>query len=244
MRAAGSCSAFCSRFPLHSWRFGWCSGNDNRLHILRGALLLTASICGMHYFAMLASDFVRVDVEISIAAPILPSQIMAIVVSLVVFGIIASSLLVAVPDRQERPNDESGAAPIGPAGKASVDASPDPGQAADPRSKWGRLTVVKENRTIFLDMDEVVYIQADAHYSSVHSADDSYFCHLSLSDLEKRLPEGTFLRVHRSFIVNASKVKGFEQTRDHGKLLFDREGKQSVPISRRRFREIHTAFEA
>ena len=220
----------------------WLAFRNERLHILWSASLLTISISGMHYFAMLASNFVPSDVEISTSTPILPGETMAIVVSLVVFGIVASALLVAVPDRRGARNQERTAGP-----EESISRVPAIGETASEQGvtvqrKSEKLAVMKENRTIFLDLNEIVYIQADAHYSSVYDMKMHYFCDLSLSDLEKRLPEDTFLRVHRSFIVNTSKVKGLERTRDHGKLLFDREGKNSVPISRRRFREIHAVF--
>ena len=220
----------------------WVAFRKERLHILWSASLLTISISGMHYFAMLASNFVPSDVEISTSTPILPSETMAIVVSFVVFGIIASALLIAVPDRQGA-RDKGGV----PEPEESISQVPaigetvsEQGVAVHPKS--GKLAVMKENRTIFLDLDEIAYIKADAHYSSVYDMRTHYFCNLALSDLEKRLPEHAFLRVHRSFIVNTGKVKGLERTGDHGKLLFDREGTNSVPISRSRFREIHAVF--
>ena len=220
----------------------WVAFREERLHILWSASLLTISISGMHYFAMLASNFVPGDVVISTATPILPSETMAIVVSFVVFGIIASALLIAVPDRQGA-RDEGGIAEP----EDSISQVPAVGhiiseQGVAVRPKSGKLAVMKENRTIFLDLDEIAYIKADAHYSSIYDMKTHYFCDLSLSDLAKRLPEETFLRVHRSFIVNTSKVQGLERTGDHGKLLFDREGTNSVPISRSRFREINAVF--
>ena len=163
---------------------------------------------------------------------------MVIVVSLVVFGIIASALLVAVPEARGARSQERVPEPEVPVSPVPVTGETASQPEVTVRTKSENLAVMKENRTIFLDLDEIVYIQADAHYSLVHDTKVHYFCNLSLSDLEKRLPEDRFLRVHRSFIVNTNKVKGLERTGDHGKLLFDREGKNSVPISRRRFREI------
>ena len=224
----------------------WVAFRKERLHILWSATLLTISISGMHYFAMLASNFVPGDVVISTATPILPSETMAIVVSLVVFGIIASALLIAVPDRQGARDEECIVEPEDSISQVPavghIISEQEQGVAVHPKS--GKLAVMKENRTIFLNYDEIAYIRADAHYSSVYDMKTHYFCDLSLSDLEKRLPEETFLRVHRSFIVNTSKVKGLERTGDHGKLLFDREGTNSVPISRSRFREINAVFGA
>ncbi len=220
----------------------WVAFRNERLHILWSASLLTISISGMHYFAMLASNFVPSGVVISISTPILPSETMAIVVSFVVFGIIASALLIAVPDRQGARDEEGIAEPEDFISRVAAIGQTISEQSVAVHPKSGKLAVMKENRTIFLDFDEIAYIKADAHYSSVYDMNAHYFCDLSLSDLDKRLPQDTFLRVHRSFIVNTRKVKGLERTGDHGKLLFDREGTNSVPISRSRFREIHAIF--
>ena len=221
----------------------WLAFRNERLHILWSASLLTVSISGVHYFAMFASSFVASDVEISMSTPLLPEETMVIVVSLVVFGIVASALLVAVPEARGARSQRRVTEPEEPVVPAPVTGETASQPEVPVRTKPENLAVTKENRTIFLDLDEIVYIQADAHYSLVHDMKVHYFCNLSLSDLEKRLPEDKFLRVHRSFIVNTNKVKGLERTGDHGKLLFDREGKNSVPISRRRFREILEVFE-
>ncbi len=217
--------------------------NHARLHIAVGALLLTISMCGIHYFAMLASDFVPSEVSVTLTAPILPSQEIAIVVTLVVFGIIGASLLAVMPDVPIGPGARRGAPAVG-AGPviAGTELAARAGGEAAGAAAVEKLAVTKDGKTLFLDLDEITYIKADAHYSTVHDQADSYFCDQSLSELEKRLPTDHFLRVHRSFIVNVGKVKGFEQTRDHGRLLFDRGGEQSVPISRRRFKEVHAAL--
>lgn len=229
-------------FVMSAFVAVWLAFRNERLHILWSASLLTISISGVHYFAMLASTFVPSDVEVSTGTPILASETMVIVVSLVVFGIIASALLVAVPEKWGGRRQGRASEPEQAISPAPGIGEPAPEQGAAVLQKPGHLAVMKDNRTIFLDLDEIAYIQADAHYSLVHDMKTHYFCNMSLSDLEKKLPEDTFLRVHRSFIVNSSKVKGLERTRDHGKLLFDREGNSSVPISRRRFRDIHAVF--
>ncbi len=47
---------------------------------------------------------------------------------------------------------------------------------------------------------------------------------MSMKQIEKRLPESKFLRVHRSYIVNTSKITVIERNR----ILF---GKTAVPVS-------------
>ena len=52
----------------------WLAFRNERLHILWSASLLTVSISGVHYFAMLASNFVPRDAEISTSAPFCPAR--------------------------------------------------------------------------------------------------------------------------------------------------------------------------
>ena len=218
--------------------------NTSRQHVLFGAILLAVSICGMHYFAMLASDFVLSEVEVSLAAPTLPGEILAMIVSVVVFGVIGSTLLVAMPEVPKQAGGKNEELRTGARNAAEV--IPETGlEGVGPNPLANvSLTVEKENRTLFLRLDEILYIQAESHYSRVCDGQETYFCNSSLSDLEKKLPSEKFPRVHRSFIVNLDRVKGMEKDHDHGRLLFDRKGARSIPVSRRRMREMHALLRA
>ena len=201
--------------------------NTWRLHVLLGAALLTVSVLSMHFFAMLASDFVPSDVQLRLEAPALPAEVLAIVVSLVVFGVIGAALLVALPEG--RSAEKTGSEKKTPAARSD-----------GPRSAPLNIPVEKENRTLFLALEEVFYIQADSHYSRVCDGKETFFCNLSLAELEKRLPPERFSRVHRSFIVNLAHVKGLERDHDQGRLIFDRDSASPVPVSRRRMRDMFT----
>jgi two-component system, LytTR family, response regulator LytT len=69
-----------------------------------------------------------------------------------------------------------------------------------------KVPVVSAGGTELLDYDQVHYAQADGDYSRVHTYDRSYLCTSSLGELEEKLPAGRFARVHRSYLVNLSKV--------------------------------------
>lgn len=47
---------------------------------------------------------------------------------------------------------------------------------------------------------------------------------LSMKNIEQKLPAGQFMRVHRSFIVNLSKITTIERNR----IVFD---KEFIPVS-------------
>jgi two-component system, LytTR family, response regulator LytT len=71
-----------------------------------------------------------------------------------------------------------------------------------------KVPVVSGGGTELLDYDQVHYVQADGDYSRVHTYDRSYLCTASLGELEERLPSSRFARIHRSYLVNLSKVAG------------------------------------
>jgi two-component system response regulator LytT len=71
-----------------------------------------------------------------------------------------------------------------------------------------KVPVVSAGGTELLDYDQVHYAQADGDYSRVHTYDRSFLCTASLGELEEKLPAARFVRIHRSYLVNLSKVAG------------------------------------
>ena len=65
-------------------------------------------------------------------------------------------------------------------------------------------------------LDDILYVKADGDYIVIHKADGKTLLTLmTLKTLEKQLPYDRFCRTHRSWIVNADKVRGIRD----GKIL-------------------------
>ena len=65
-------------------------------------------------------------------------------------------------------------------------------------------------------LDDILYVKADGDYIVIHKADGKTLMTLmTLKTLEKQLPYERFCRTHRSWIVNADKVRGIRD----GKIL-------------------------
>ncbi|OFW05285.1 MAG: hypothetical protein A3H96_07540 [Acidobacteria bacterium RIFCSPLOWO2_02_FULL_67_36] len=86
--------------------------------------------------------------------------------------------------------------------------------AATPRSAGAvpavpvpRLAVPTGNRIVFVNFDEIDWIQAADQYVIVHVAGKEHLLRESLQRLAARLPRERFAQIHRSHIVNLSKVK-------------------------------------
>ena len=57
-----------------------------------------------------------------------------------------------------------------------------------------------------LKFEDIIYIQSDSEYMVFHTVDKKIMSHQTMKSLENTLPTSTFIRVHRSYIVNREKV--------------------------------------
>ncbi|MEQ7798176.1 LytTR family DNA-binding domain-containing protein [Pedobacter sp. ASV1-7] len=75
-----------------------------------------------------------------------------------------------------------------------------------------------------LKVNDILYMEAQGDYVRINVADGDYSIHSSLKSVEEKLSKNTFVRVHRSFIVNVSKI----DTIEGGTLIVNR---KIVPVS-------------
>ena len=102
-----------------------------------------------------------------------------------------------------------------------------------------KIPVVSGGGTELLDYDQVHYAQADGDYSRVHTYDRSYLCTASLGELEDKLPAGRFARVHRSYLVNLSKVAGVRRVApERLQLQLADAGRTELDVARRQARQL------
>ena len=105
-----------------------------------------------------------------------------------------------------------------------------PGQ--EQKRKLYKLPVYKDKQVLLVDLKSVCYIKADGRYSTLYTESEDYFCNLAISELENRLDERFFFRVHRSHMVNLRYAKAFEKIDDQCYLIVDHRDGIKVPISR------------
>ena len=72
------------------------------------------------------------------------------------------------------------------------------------------LFVKVGTRTIKVDFDDVLYIEALSTYSVLVTPTQKHIVYLTLKSLAERLPFDHFLRVHRSYIVNMQRIEAVE----------------------------------
>ena len=74
------------------------------------------------------------------------------------------------------------------------------------------LLFVKSNsRLVKLRTSDIYFIEALKDYVVINTLNTRYTIHSTMKDIEAKLPEVEFLRVHRSFIVRIDKIVAIEQ---------------------------------
>jgi two-component system, LytTR family, response regulator len=76
-----------------------------------------------------------------------------------------------------------------------------------PRRYVKRLAIQSAGRTFFLPVEEVDWIQSAENYVELHAGKGSHLLHVTMTALEQSLDPETFLRIHRSVIVNIKRIK-------------------------------------
>jgi two-component system LytT family response regulator len=78
---------------------------------------------------------------------------------------------------------------------------------ASPRRYLKRLAVRSAGKTVFVDVEEIDWIEAAENYVQLHTGQVRRLLHVPLNTVEKSLDPDHFLRVHRSIIVNVGRIK-------------------------------------
>ncbi|MBV6404091.1 MAG: Chemotaxis response regulator protein-glutamate methylesterase [Flavobacteriales bacterium] len=74
------------------------------------------------------------------------------------------------------------------------------------------LLFVKSNsRLVKLRISDIYFIEALKDYVVINTLNARYTVHSTMKDIESKLPESEFVRVHRSFIVRIDKIVAIEQ---------------------------------
>ncbi|SNT34312.1 LytTr DNA-binding domain-containing protein [Ekhidna lutea] len=79
-------------------------------------------------------------------------------------------------------------------------------------SSSSQYILVKADSLLYnLDFKEILYLEAYGDYIKVHTENKVYVTHNTMKRVEEILPANRFFRVHRSFIVQLSKIENIEQ---------------------------------
>ena len=230
------------------------TGRAWRAPLILSAAAFGMAISGMHYTAMTGVTLYPFVTAAS-AAPALSTDLLAIVVAVVAFCVSGIFFLLLLPDSARVEPQVLAVATAGPAaqaGDAAVAALPAAGSetaasvelgrggygplggAGSPRRFARHLPIERDGKTHFLAVEQVVAVHANAHYTYIFDGNDKLFCPLAIGDVESRLDDRHFVRVHRSHIVNITRVVGYRRSGDNELVEMAGATPSLVPVSRSR----------
>ncbi len=103
--------------------------------------------------------------------------------------------------------------------------------SGDTKAIGNDLYVNIDRRLVKINIPDICLIEAKGDYIKIKAEDKNYVVHSTLKKIEEKLPSHLFLKVHRSYIINTTKIVDIE---DNSVLI-----KQDViPVSRANRKEL------
>jgi diguanylate cyclase len=246
------------------------TGRGGRPPLVLSAVAFGIAVSGMHYTAMAGLTLLPFA-SAPASAPALSTDLLAIIVSVVAFCLSGIFLLLLMPDTSRVANgavllrDNSAsltatntaeqAAPVAIAGSNSNGHAASPefgfgtysplgGVDGPPRRVARHLPIERDGATHFVAVEDVVAIHANAHYTYIFDGNDKLFCPLAIGDVESRLDNSRFVRIHRSHIVAIDRVVGYKRSGDNELVEMDGGQDYVVPVARSRIGWLKTRVAA
>jgi len=94
-----------------------------------------------------------------------------------------------------------------------------------------RIVVRLGNKINIIPIGDIIYIEAQDDYVSIHTADSKYLKQMTMKYLEAHLPIDQFVRTHRSFIAAISAIDKIEAYEKESYLLHLKQGAK-INVSR------------
>jgi len=94
-----------------------------------------------------------------------------------------------------------------------------------------RITINTDGKLVFLNIDEILYVESDGNYSTIIQEDgQKLVVTKKLKEVVAILPEHCFFRIHNSYIINLNKIKEF--IKSEGYVVM--QSNHKIPVARQR----------
>lgn len=111
------------------------------------------------------------------------------------------------------------------------------------RSNVFRITVKSEDKILFINPEDVDYIEGAEGKVNIHFNGESFKADYTLNELEEKLKVYGFYRCHRSYIINLQKVtEMITWSKNSYSIKIDDLENTFIPLSRNKVKEIQGYF--
>lgn len=87
------------------------------------------------------------------------------------------------------------------------------------------IYVKSNSKLVKVQNSNILFVEALKDYVIIYTNSDRFTIHSTMKDIEKKLPAETFMRVHRSYILNLKKIKSLDSS-----LVVLEETEKKIPI--------------
>jgi len=70
--------------------------------------------------------------------------------------------------------------------------------------------VKSDNKLVKIFYNEILFVEALQNYVTIHTTTKKYITYLTFKSVEEYLPQGAFIKTHKSYIVSAAKIDSIE----------------------------------
>lgn len=71
------------------------------------------------------------------------------------------------------------------------------------------ITIQTDKKKVIIPVEDIIFIESQKEYIKIQTPNTAFTTKYALSKIEEELDAGSFLRVHRSFIVALHKIKAY-----------------------------------
>jgi diguanylate cyclase len=238
----------------------WLTFDDaRRPSLFISAMLLGLAISGMHYTAMAGTTLLPLANPLPPNSPVVSPGLLAIVVAVVAFALSGVFLLTFVPEQSNQtskpsevltpPNAFTIVTKAAESGEIGGEPEADPlaplftsPPSPLPSLATKALPIEREGIKASIKVEQIFAVRADAHYTFVFDGLNDFFSPLAIGEVEELLADGSFLRVHRSHLVNLDRVKCVRRAGDNA--IAELTGlPKAIPVSRSKFNELRALLQ-
>ena len=105
-----------------------------------------------------------------------------------------------------------------------------------------KLLVKGKESMSFVDIPEIILIQRENQATAIYTEQDCYVTSASLSELEKKLDPEQFLRSHKSYIINLSRISRIEPYGRWTYVVHFKGRKEDALLTAEKYEEIKKRF--
>ncbi|NCD70025.1 LytR/AlgR family response regulator transcription factor [Mucilaginibacter agri] len=63
-----------------------------------------------------------------------------------------------------------------------------------------------KGKMVKINYDDIMYVESNSNYVIISTKDTKYNTYLTLKEIKERLPDTSFFRIHKSFVINHTKI--------------------------------------